>query len=47
MQLKLVKVLKNFSNKRINFLKLLAVPKNYESMIILANVGLKLIVYRV
>jgi len=29
MQLKLVKVLKNFSAKRINFLKLLAVPKIY------------------
>ena len=29
MQLKLVKVLKNFSAKRINFLKLLAVPKTY------------------
>ncbi len=47
MQLKLVKVLKNFSNKRITFLKLLAVPKTYESLIILANIGNKLIVYRI
>jgi hypothetical protein len=47
MQLKLVKVLKNFSAKRINFLKLLAVPKTYESLIILANIGNKLIVYRI
>ena len=29
MQLKLVKVLKNFSPKKITFLKLVAVPKTY------------------
>jgi hypothetical protein len=47
MQLKLVKVLKNFSAKRITFLKLLAVPKNYESLIILANIANKLSVHRI
>lgn len=47
MQLRLIKVLKNFSAKRITFLKLLAVPKTYESLIVLANVGHKLIVNRI
>ena len=47
MQLKLVKVLKSFSPKRITFLKLLAVPKTYQSLIILANIGNKLTVHRI
>ena len=47
LQLKLIKVLKNYSTKRITFLKLLAAPKNYESLIVLANVGSKLIVNRI
>lgn len=47
MQLKLIKVLKNFTTKRITFMKLLAVPKGYESLIVLANVGHKLIVNRI
>lgn len=47
MQLKQIKVLKNFAAKRITYLKLLAVPKGYESLIVLANVGSKLIVSRI
>ena len=47
MQLKLIKVLKNFSTKRIDYLKLLTVPKGYESMIVLSNVGSKLMVSRI
>jgi hypothetical protein len=47
MQLRMIKVLKNFTTKRVTFLKLLAVPKGYESLIVLANVGHKLIVSRI
>lgn len=47
MQLKQVKVLKNFSSKRITYLKLLATPKGYESLIIFYNVGHKLMVSRI
>lgn len=47
MQLKLIKVLKGFSPKRIDYLKLLTTPKGYESLIVLSNVGSKLIVNRI
>jgi hypothetical protein len=47
LKLQLVKVLKNFATKRITYLKLLAVPKGYESMIVLMNVGTKLQVSRI
>lgn len=36
MQLKLIKALKNFSTKKISFLKILSVPKSYENIILLA-----------
>lgn len=47
LQLKLIKVIKNFSTKKISYLKLLTVPKNYESIILLANVGAKLFIHRI
>jgi hypothetical protein len=47
MQLRQVKILKNFSSKRINYLKLLATPKGYESLIVFYNMGHKLIVSRI
>lgn len=46
-QLRLIKVLKNFSNKKIMFLKILNVPKGYEGIIILAAEGRKLHVHRI
>lgn len=47
MQLKLVKAIKNFTTKRVTYMKLLAVPKGYESLIVLANTGNKLYVHRI
>ena len=47
MQLKLIKMIKAFAPKRITFLKLLVVPKGYESLIVLSNVGLKLVINRI
>ena len=46
LQLKLIKTLKNFSLKKILFLKILSVPKAFESIIILAAEGRKLYVHR-
>ena len=37
LQLKLIKTLKKFSLRKITFLKILNVPKTFESIIILAN----------
>ena len=36
LQMKLIKVLKNFSLKKILFLKILNVPKGFEGIVILA-----------
>ena len=47
MQLKLIKSIKSFSTRRVTYLKILTVPKNYESIIILTNIGSKLNVYRI
>ena len=47
LQLKLIKVIKNFSAKRVTYLKILTVPKAYESIIVLANVGSKLYIHRI
>jgi hypothetical protein len=47
MQLRLIKSIKNFTTKKVTYLKLLAVPKGYESLIVLANVGNKLTVHRI
>lgn len=47
LQLKLIKSIKNFSTRRITYLKILTVPKNYESIIILTNIGGKLLVHRI
>ena len=45
--MKLIKVIKNFSAKRVTYLKILTVPKAYESIIVLANVGSKLYIHRI
>jgi hypothetical protein len=47
MQLKLIKSIKNFSQRRVTYLKILTVPKNYESIIILTNIGNKLNIHRI
>lgn len=47
LQLKLIKVLKNFSQKKISFLKILSVPKAFESIIILTCEGRKVFVHRI
>lgn len=46
LQLKLIKVLKNFSTKKISFLKILSVPKGFENIIILTCEGRKVFVHR-
>ena len=46
-QMRLIKTIKNFTPKRVTFLKILAVPKGYESIIVLANVGSKLTIHRI
>lgn len=40
-------MIKNFSTKKVSYLKLLTVPKNYESIILLGNVGAKLFIHRI
>ena len=47
LQLKLIKVIKEFSTKRVSYLRILTVPKTYESIILLANVGTKLFIHRI
>lgn len=47
LQLKLIKVIKNFSTKKITYLKILTVPKTYESIIMLSNMGHKLFIHRI
>jgi hypothetical protein len=37
MQLELIKEIRNFSEKKISFLKILTVPKTYENIIILTS----------
>lgn len=46
-QLKLIKVLKNFSTKKINFLKILSAPKGFESIVLLTCEGRKVFVHRI
>jgi hypothetical protein len=40
-------VIKNFSVKRVNYLKILTVPKAYENIILLSNMGNKLYIHRI
>ena len=40
-------MIKNFSSRRITYLKLLATPKGYESLIVFYNMGHKLLVSRI
>jgi hypothetical protein len=47
LQLKLIKVIKEFSTRRVTYLKILIVPKAYESIILLSNVGNKLMIHRI
>ena len=47
LQLRLIKTLKNFSFEKISFVKILQVPKGFESIVLLANSGKKLLVYRI
>jgi hypothetical protein len=47
MQLKLIKAFKNFSTRKISFLKILSVPKTYENIVILTCEGRKVIIHRI
>lgn len=45
--MKLVKTLKNFSERKITFLKIITTPPNYESIICLSNCGKDIMVHRI
>lgn len=47
LQLRLIKSIKDFSTKRVTYLKLLTVPKGYENIILLSNQGNKLFAHRI
>ena len=46
MNLQLVKALKEFTPKKISFIKILNVPKTYENIILLYNIGNKVSICR-
>lgn len=46
LQLKLIKAFKGFGQKKISFLKILSVPKSFESIVILTYEGRKVFVHR-
>ena len=45
--MKLIKAIKNFTERRITFLKIIGTPQNYESIILLSNCGKDIMVHRI
>jgi hypothetical protein len=47
MSLQLIKAIKDFSQKPVRFVKILNVPKTFESIIIMCNIGKNITIHRI
>ena len=45
--MKLIKTLKNFTERKITYLKLITTPSNYESIIMLSNCSNDICIHRI